>query len=74
MAWYIVMRTSFAPGHAALGPFEDQRLTEWYQRTDRAIPRPSAVVEAASAEEAVAKVAEAMQERVPAVFNRSQNP
>ena len=55
MAWYIVARASSRPGPVALGPFEDRRLTEWYQRTDRAIPRPSFVVEAGSQEEAVAK-------------------
>ena len=54
MAWYIVARASLVSGPVALGPFEDQRLTEWYQRRDRAIPRPSYVVEATSEEEAVA--------------------
>ena len=54
VGWYIVMRQRVGDDLAALGPF-DRPTAEWYHRHDPGIRRPAYLVEAASADEAVAK-------------------
>ena len=55
MGWYIVMHRRSGDSWAALGPF-DRPTAEWYLRHDHGIRRPAQLVEAASEQEAVAKL------------------
>ena len=55
VGWYIVMHRRSGDSWAALGPF-DRPTAEWYLRHDPGIRRPAQLAEAASEQEAVAKL------------------